>query len=647
MAPRETGDYTEPRSVRQLLNGNFFDMHGSGFSHNAHHAKASRSREMSQDAQELVPPASLCCNPDEFTQRATGSFKPRASLTKGASMSQVTPVWLSSYPSGISAEIDVNKYSSVVSVLAEACDRFRQRPAFHSMGTTISYEDVDRLSNHFASYLLNTLQLKKGDRVALMLPNVLQYPIAIFGVLRAGLTVVNTNPMYTARELKHQLNDSGAAAIVVLDNFASTLADVLKETSIKHVITTGVGDLLGFPKGMIVNFAARYIKKMVPDYAIAGAIRFSSALSIGAKTAAAIVDIGHEDIAFLQYTGGTTGVAKGAVLTHRNLVANMMQSGAWIGLNSKPGEEIIITALPLYHIFALTANCLVFMRLGGLNVLIANPRDMKSFVEELRKHRFTAITGVNTLFNGLLNTAGFAELDFSSMHLALGGGMAVQRAVAERWKKVTGCTLVEAYGLTETSPAVCMNPLDMEEYNGAIGLPISSTIVALLDDNNQIVPEGMPGELCVKGPQVMRGYWQRPEETAKVIDEQGWLHTGDIATMNAKGYFTIVDRKKDMILVSGFNVYPNEIEDVIATHPGVLEVAAVGIPDEKSGEAVKVVIVKKDPALTADAVKAHCRTHLTGYKQPKLVEFRDSLPKTNVGKILRRELRDPPKPGVS
>ena len=559
-------------------------------------------------------------------------------------MSQAAPVWLSSYPQGIPAEIDVNEYSSVVAVLEEACNRFRQRPAFHSMGKTISYDEVDRLSAAFASYLLNVLKLKKGDRVALMLPNVLQYPIAIFGTLRAGLTVVNTNPMYTARELKHQLNDSGAVAIVVLDNFASTVADVLKDTAIRHVLTTGVGDLLGFPKAAIVNFVARYVKKMVPEYHIGGARRFADALAAGARAPLSKVEIGHEDIAFLQYTGGTTGVAKGAILTHRNLVANMMQSGLWIGRNSKPGEEVIITALPLYHIFALTANGLVFMRLGGLNVLIANPRDMKGFVEELRKHRFTAITGVNTLFNGLLNTAGFADLDFSTMHLSLGGGMAVQRAVAERWKKVTGSTLVEAYGLTETSPAVCMNPLDNNEYNGSIGLPIPSTQVILLDDDGKEVPAGSPGELCVKGPQVMRGYWQRPEETAKVIDAQGWLHTGDIATVDPKGYFFIVDRKKDMILVSGFNVYPNEIEDVIATLPGVLEVAAVGVPDDKSGEAVKVVIVKKDPALNAEAVKAHCRVHLTGYKQPKIVEFRDSLPKTNVGKILRRELRDPPKP---
>ena len=559
-------------------------------------------------------------------------------------MTQTTPVWLSSYPQGIPAEIDINQYSSVVAVLEEACNQYRQRPAFHSMGKTISYDEVDQLSARFASYLLNVLKLKKGDRVALMLPNVLQYPVAIFGVLRAGLTVVNTNPMYTARELKHQLNDSGAAAIVVLDNFACTLSSVLKETSVRHVLTTAVGDLLGFPKSMVVNFVARYIKKMVPDYQISGAVRFVDALAAGARAPAPKVDIGHEDIAFLQYTGGTTGVAKGAILTHRNLVANMLQAGVWIGRNAKRGEEIIITALPLYHIFALTANGLVFMRLGGLSILIANPRDMKGFVEELGKHKFTAITGVNTLFNGLLNTKGFSDLDFSTMHLSLGGGMAVQRAVAERWQKVTGCTLVEAYGLTETSPAVCMNPLDNTEYNGSIGLPISSTNVVLLDDDGASVPAGKPGELCVKGPQVMRGYWQRPEETAQVIDQAGWLHTGDIATMDEKGFFYIVDRKKDMILVSGFNVYPNEIEDVIATHPGVLEVAAVGVPDDKSGEAVKVVIVKRDPALTAESVKAHCREQLTGYKQPKIVEFRDSLPKTNVGKILRRELRDPPKP---
>lgn len=551
--------------------------------------------------------------------------------------------WLASYPAAVSAEIDTNQYQSIVDVIQEACNQYRQKPAFMNMGRILTYDDVDRLSSNFASYLLNELKLKKGDRVALMLPNILQYPIAIFGVLRAGLTVVNTNPMYTPRELKHQLTDSGAVAIVVLDNFAHTLADVIADTPIKHVLTTAVGDLLSFPKSAITNFIVKYVKKLVPDYQIKGAVRLREALSLGARQPAPKVSLTHEDLAFLQYTGGTTGVAKGAMLTHRNLIGNMLQSGDWIGANTRRGEEVIITALPLYHIFALTANCLVFIRLGGLNVLITNPRDMKAFVKELSQINFTAITGVNTLFNGLLNTEGFDKLDFSHLRLSLGGGMAVQRAVAERWKKVTGCTLVEAYGLTETSPAVCMNPLDLKEYNGAIGLPVPSTIVSIQDDAGNELPQGDVGELCVKGPQVMRGYWQRPEETAKVIDERGWLHTGDIAKMDAGGYFFIVDRKKDMILVSGFNVYPNEIEDVIATHPGVLEVAAVGVPDDKSGEAVKIVIVKKDPNLTAEAIKAHCRENLTGYKQPKIVEFRDSLPKSNVGKILRRELRDAPK----
>ena len=551
--------------------------------------------------------------------------------------------WLSSYPAAVKSDIDLTQYDSIVDVVLEACNQFRQRPAFQNMGRELSYDDVDRLSSNFASYLLNELKLKKGDRIALMLPNVLQYPIAIFGALRAGLTVVNTNPLYTARELKHQLTDSGAVAIVVLDNFACTLADVIKDTPVKHVLTTAVGDLLSFPKSLLVNFVARYVKKMVPDYHIPGAVRLTHALSLGARQPAPKVQLGHEDLAFLQYTGGTTGVAKGAMLTHRNLIANMLQAGDWIGANTRMGEEVIITALPLYHIFALTANCLVFIRLGGLNVLITNPRDMKGFVNELSKIKFTAITGVNTLFNGLLNTPGFAELDFSNLRLALGGGMAVQRAVAEKWKKVTGCVLIEAYGLTETSPAVCMNPLTLVDYNGAIGLPIPSTIVSVQDDSGKELGQGETGELCVKGPQVMRGYWQRDEETAKVIDANGWLHTGDIAKMDENGYFFIVDRKKDMILVSGFNVYPNEIEDVVATHPGVLEVAAVGVPDDKSGEAVKIVIVRKDPNLTADAVKAHCRENLTGYKQPKIVEFRDSLPKTNVGKILRRELRDAPK----
>jgi long-chain acyl-CoA synthetase len=552
--------------------------------------------------------------------------------------------WLASYPPGVPATIDMHAYRSLAHVLESACERFHHRPAFANMGRTLRYADIDRLSRNFASYLRNVLKLEKGDRVAIMLPNVLQYPVAIFGALRAGLTVVNTNPMYTARELRHQLHDSGASAIVVLDNFAATLAEVLHDTPLRHVITTGLGDLLGFPKAQVVNLMLRHVKKMVPPFKIAHAVRFNAALAAGARKPPPRTEITQDDIAFLQYTGGTTGVAKGAMLTHGNMVANMQQSCAWLGASAREGEEVIITAIPLYHIFALEANCLVFMRFGGLNHLITNPRDMAGFVRILKGIRFTAITGVNTLFNGLLNTPGFDKLDFSALHLTLGGGMAVQRAVAERWKKVTGVTLVEAYGLTETSPAACMNPLDLAEYNGAIGLPISSTDASIQDDNGNELGVGEIGELCIKGPQVMKGYWQRPEETAKVLGSDGWLHTGDIARMDEKGYFTIVDRKKDMILVSGFNVYPNEIEDVVAQCPGVLEVAAVGVPDEKSGEAVKLVVVRKDPALTAETIKAHCRENLTGYKLPKYIEFRDALPKTNVGKILRRELRDNPAP---
>jgi long-chain acyl-CoA synthetase len=548
--------------------------------------------------------------------------------------------WLAQYPAGVPAEIDVDEYQSIVSVLDSAIARFRDRPAFANLGKVLSYGDVDRLSAQFAAYLLGELQLKKGDRVAIMMPNCLQYPISTFGVLRAGLTVVNVNPMYTPRELKHQLVDSGASVIVVLDNFGHTVQEAIAGTQVRHVVTTGLGDMVGFPKGAIVNFVLRHVKKMVPDYDLPGAVRFRDALVLGQLQKPPQVTIDPGDIAFLQYTGGTTGVAKGAMLTHRNLVANMQQAAAWVGGNVKPGEEIIVTALPLYHIFSLTANGLVFTKFGGLNYLITNPRDMPGFVKELSKIPFTAITGVNTLFNGLLNTPGFDRIDFSRLHLTLGGGMAVQRAVAERWKQVTGCTLVEAYGLTETSPAACINPMDIAEYNGSIGLPVPSTDACVKDDDGHHLPAGEVGELCIKGPQVMKGYWNRPEETANVIDAEGWLHTGDMARMDEKGFFYIVDRKKDMILVSGFNVYPNEIEDVIALMPGVLEVAAVGVPDEKSGEAVKVVIVKKDPSLTAEQVKAHARENLTGYKHPKYVEFRAELPKTNVGKILRRELRD-------
>ncbi|WP_374379098.1 AMP-binding protein [Thermomonas sp.] len=551
--------------------------------------------------------------------------------------------WLAHYPAGVPAEIDLNEFSAIPDVFEAALAKFADKTAFSNMGKSITYSDLDRMSRDFAGYLLGELKLKKGDRVAIMMPNCLQYPIAILGVLRAGLTVVNTNPMYTARELKHQLADSGASVLLVMDNFGNVAQDVLAQMPGVRAITTGLGDLLGFPKGAIVNFVLKHVKKMVPDYDIPGAVRFRDTLTLGRMHTLPKVAIGPEDLAFLQYTGGTTGVSKGAMLTHRNLIANMQQAAAWVGGNAKMGEEVIITALPLYHIFALTANCLVFMKFGAHNHLITNPRDMPGFVKELKSVPFTAITGVNTLFNGLLNTPGFDQVDFSRLHLTLGGGMAVQRAVADKWKQVTGCTLAEAYGLTETSPAVCINPLDLRAYNGSIGLPVPSTEVCIKDDDGHLVASGEVGELCVRGPQVMRGYWQRPEETAKVIDADGWLHTGDMARADAQGYFYIVDRKKDMILVSGFNVYPNEVEDVIAMMPGVLEVAAIGVPDDKSGEAVKVFVVKKDPALSADAIKAFCRENMTGYKQPKHVEFRDELPKSNVGKILRKELRDPPK----
>ncbi|MFT3762467.1 MAG: long-chain fatty acid--CoA ligase [Pseudoxanthomonas sp.] len=548
--------------------------------------------------------------------------------------------WFKNYPAGVPHEIDLAQYRSVVSVFDEAVSKYRDRDAFSNFGKTLSYGQLDELSRQFAGYLLGELKLKRGDRVAIMAPNCLQYPVALFGTLRAGLTVVNVNPMYTPRELKHQLDDSGASVLVVVDNFGHTVQEVAHQTPVKHIVTTGLGDLVGL-KGRIINFVLKYVKKMVPDYRLPGAVRFNAALKAGAAHALPRVDVEADDIAFLQYTGGTTGVAKGAMLTHRNMVANMQQASAWISTSTRPEGELIVTALPLYHIFALTANCLVFLKLGASNLLITNPRDMPGFVKELAKVRFTAITGVNTLFNGLLNTPGFDRLDFSALHLTLGGGMAVQRAVAEKWKQVTGVTLVEAYGLTETAPAACINPLDLKDYNGSIGLPIPSTDACIKDDAGNVLAAGEVGELCIKGPQVMKGYWQRPDETAGVIDADGWLHTGDVAKMDEEGFFYIVDRKKDMILVSGFNVYPNEVEDVIAGMPGVLEVAVIGVPDERSGEVVKAFIVKKDPALTEADVKAFCRENLTGYKQPRLIEFRKDLPKTNVGKILRKELREP------
>jgi long-chain acyl-CoA synthetase len=548
--------------------------------------------------------------------------------------------WLQNYPADVPHTIDPDKYSSINEMVNAAIAKHGDKECFECMGKSLTYAEFDREADKFAAFLQKTLGLKKGDRVAVMMPNCLQQPIATFGILRAGLTVVNVNPLYTARELEHQMQDSGAAAIVVVDNFGAVVSEVLANTDIKHVITTGLGDLLGF-KGLIVNFVVKHVKKMVPAFRIPHAIRFKDALAKGAGQSVDPVPVVNTDLAFLQYTGGTTGVAKGAMLTHRNLISNMLQAGAWVAPYAEVGKEIIITALPLYHIFALTANGLVFFELGSKNVLITNPRDMPGFVKELKKHKFTALTGVNTLFNGLLNAKDFDTVDFSHLHLTLGGGMAVQRNVAERWKQLTGCTLAEAYGLTETSPAVCINPLDLKEYNGSIGLPVPSTDICIKDDDGNVLPnDGVAvGELCVKGPQVMAGYWQRQDETDKVMDADGWLHTGDIARIESNGYAYIVDRKKDMILVSGFNVYPNEIEDVLAAMPGIAEVAAVGAPDERSGETVKVVIVKKDPSLTAEDVKAFAKDKLTGYKRPHIVEFRDELPKTNVGKILRRELR--------
>ena len=497
------------------------------------------------------------------------------------------------------------------------------------------------MTKQFASWLQHETTLERGDRIAIMMPNLLQYPVVVFGALRAGIVVVNTNPLYTERELEHQLKDSGAKAIVVFEAFATTAEKVLPRTEVKHVVVARIGDLLGFPKSLLVNTVFKYVKKGVPSYSLPGHLAFRDVLAAGDNRAAEPVALGHDDLAFLQYTGGTTGVAKGAMLTHGNMVANIMQAWTWINAaDLDEGEEIIVTALPLYHIFALTANCLTFMKLGAMNLLITNPRDIPAFVKELGAVRFTAITGVNTLFNALLNDDDFAKIDFSGLKMTLGGGMAVQKTVADRWKTVTGNTLVEAYGLTETSPAACINPMTMKDYNDSIGLPLSSTEASVRDPDNDAVPLGESGELCIRGPQVMKGYWQRPDETAKTVDEHGWLHTGDIARMDERGYFKIVDRLKDMILVSGFNVYPNEIEAVVAEMEGVIEAGAIGVPDEHSGEAVKVVIVKRDESLTAEDVKAHCKTRLTGYKRPKIVQFVEELPKTNVGKILRRELRE-------
>ncbi len=552
----------------------------------------------------------------------------------------VEKVWLKNYPSGVSGDVDVDEFASLREIIEKSCVRFAELPAYSNMGRTLTFAELDQQSRAFGAYLQRNLGLSKGDRIAVMMPNLLQYPVAVFGALRAGMVVVNTNPLYTARELRHQLTDSGAKAIVILENFAATLQGVIGDTDIEMVITTQIGDMLSAPKKQLINFVVKRIKKMVPAWKLDNTVTFNKTLAEGRWQELEEPSLDHDDLAFLQYTGGTTGVAKGAMLTHGNLVANLQQTSAWLDTLTEMGTEKIVTALPLYHIFSLTANCLTFMKLGGENILITNPRDFDGFVKELGRHPFTAITGVNTLFNALLNTPGFDQLDFSNLRLTLGGGMAVQRAVAERWQEVTGKPLVEAYGLTETSPAACMNPLDAKGFNGSIGLPISGTVVTIRDDDGNLLRQGETGELCIAGPQVMKGYWNRPEETEKTMTSDGALRTGDMGYMDEDGYFYITDRKKDMILVSGFNVYPNELEGVVAGHPGVLEAAAIGVPNPKSGESVKMFIVRKDDSVTEKDIIDYCREHLTGYKVPREVEFRDELPKTNVGKILRRSLRD-------
>jgi long-chain acyl-CoA synthetase len=547
-------------------------------------------------------------------------------------------IWLKSYPPGVPAEISIDHLPSLVVLFEESCRKYADKMAYVSMGREMTYRELDNLSRDFAGWL-QSLGFKKGDRVALMMPNLLQYPVALFGTLRAGCVVVNCNPLYTPRELEHQLKDSGAKAIVIVENFANTLEQVVAKTEIKHIVVTPMGEMLGI-KGMLVNFVVRHVKKLVPAWSLPTSINFTSALAAGRRHGMDAVSLCHEDIAFLQYTGGTTGVSKGAMLTHANITSNVMQAYSWIKPAVKEGEEFIITALPLYHIFALTANCLTFLMIGARNLLIANPRDIPGFIKDWSKYPITVVTGVNTLFNALLNHPDFAKLDFSTMKVTLGGGMAVQGPVADRWAKVTGNPLLQAYGLTETSPAATMNPLNLEKFNGSIGLPISSTEVSIRDDAGKEVTLGQVGEICIRGPQVMSGYWNRPDETALVMFDDGFLHTGDMGYVDPQGYVFMVDRKKDMILVSGFNVYPNEVEEVAVMHDGVSEAAAIGVADEHSGEAVKLFVVRKDPNLTAEALIAHCRKQLTGYKVPKFVEFRADLPRTNVGKILRRALKE-------
>ena len=552
-------------------------------------------------------------------------------------------IWFKNYPPGVPNEIDASRYASLVALLEESFAKFRDRKAFICMDKAITYGELDAMSRDFAAYLQGS-GLKFGDRVAVMMPNVLQHPIATAGILRAGMAVVNVNPLYTPRELEHQLNDSGAEAIIVLENFAATLAKVIANTRVKHVVVASMGDMLGFPKGAIVNLVVRRVKKMVPAYSLPGAVPFKAALAAGAGKPLSTRPIAPEDVAFLQYTGGTTGVSKGATLLHRNIVANVLQNDAWLqpALEKEPKVEqlFIVTALPLYHIFALTACFLLGVRAGGVCLLIPNPRDIPNLVKELQKYRVSNFPAVNTLYNALLNHPDFGKIDFSQLKVSNGGGMAVQRAIAERWLKATGCPIVEGYGLSETSPVLTCNRGDNDEFTGTIGLPVPSTDISIRDDAGNELPLGSPGEICARGPQVMAGYWQRPEETAEVMTKDGFFRTGDIGVMDERGMFKIVDRKKDMVLVSGFNVYPNEVEDVIAMHPGVLECAVVGVPDAASGEAVKAYVVRRDPALTEQELMTFLHGQLTGYKRPKFIEFRDELPKTNVGKILRRALRD-------
>lgn len=549
-------------------------------------------------------------------------------------------LWTNNLPDDVPAIINEKQYSSLIDLFESSVAKYADQPAFVNMGATLTYRKLEERSRAFAAYLQNELKLQKGDRVAIMMPNLLQYPIALFGILRAGMVVVNVNPLYTPRELKHQLNDSGAKAIVVVSNFASTLEEVVEDTAVESVILTGLGDLLSAPKRTLVNFVVKYIKKMVPKYHLPHAISMRRSLSKGRRMQYVKPSLDADDVAFLQYTGGTTGVSKGAMLTHGNIVSNLLQADAAYSPLLENGKEFVVTALPLYHIFALTVNCLLFLHKGANNLLITNPRDIPAFVAELKKHPFTALTGVNTLFNALVNSKEFQALEFSALKLSIGGGMAVQRAVADKWQGLTKTKLLEGYGLTEASPLVACCPYNLEGYNGSIGFPVANTDMQVRDDDGNVLAQGETGELFAKGPQIMKGYWQRPEETAKVIDAQGYLATGDIGYMDEQGFFFIVDRKKDMILVSGFNVFPNEVEEVVALHPKVIEVAAVGVPHEVSGELVKIFVVANDKSLTEEQLIKHCRHHLTGYKVPKLVEFRDELPKSNVGKILRRELRD-------